>query len=121
MTTEIRMAPPYSSSRGRAQDKIDLNPMIAFAHPMRNSFVSSQTSAMARGSLPGYTCCFEKDLREGGLFERIDYLMVRGTNSIDVNVVNFAITGNLESDETVTGLKPSDHLGVFARIEAVGR
>ena len=84
-------------------------------------FEDAQTSAMARGSLPGHTCYLEKDLREGGLFERIDYLMVRGANSIDVTVVNFAITGNLESDETVTDLKPSDHVDVFARIEAVGR
>ena len=83
-------------------------------------FEDAQTSAMARGSLPGYTCCFAPDLREGGLFERIDYLMVRGTRNQTVNVVNFAITGNLEMDETVTGLRPSDHVGVFARVEVVG-
>ena len=83
-------------------------------------FEDAQTSVMARGSLPGYTCCFAPDLREGGLFERIDYLMVRGTRNQTVNVVNFAITGNLEADETVTGLKPSDHVGVFARVEVVG-
>jgi len=41
---------------------------------------------MASGSLPGYTCCFEKDLREGGLFERIDYVMVRGTLNLDARV-----------------------------------
>jgi len=34
--------------------------------------------------------------------------------------VNFAITGDLEADETVTGLRPSDHVGVFARVEMVG-
>ena len=83
-------------------------------------FEDAQTSAMARGSLPGYTCCFAPDLREGGLFERIDYLMVRGTRNQTMNVVNFAITGNLEADETVTGLKSSDHVGVFARVEVVG-
>ena len=84
-------------------------------------FEDAQTSAMARGSLPGYTCCFDPDLRAGGLFERIDYVMARGTRDLRVDVVNFAITGNLEADETVTGLKPSDHVGVFARFEVVGR
>ncbi len=83
-------------------------------------FEDAQTSAMARGSLPGYTCCFDPDLRAGGLFERIDYLMIRGTRNLDVNVVNFAVTGDLEADETVTGLKPSDHVGVYARVEVVG-
>ncbi len=82
-------------------------------------FEDAQTSPMARGSLPGYTCCFDPDLRAGGLFERIDYVMARGTRDLDVNVVNFAITGNLEADEAVTGLKPSDHVGVFARVEVV--
>ena len=82
-------------------------------------FEDAQTRAMARGSLPGYTCCFDPDLRAGGLFERIDYVMTRGTRNLDVNVVNFAVTGNLEADETVTGLKPSDHVGVFARLEVV--
>ena len=38
-----------------------------------------------------------------------------------VNIVNFSVTGNLEADETATGLKPSDHVGVFARIEFVAR
>ena len=84
-------------------------------------FEDLQTSSMARGSLPGYTCCFDPNLRAGGLFERIDYVMARGTRDLGVNVVNFAITGNLEADETVTGLKPSDHVGVFARVEFVGR
>jgi endonuclease/exonuclease/phosphatase family metal-dependent hydrolase len=83
-------------------------------------FEDAQTSAMARGFLPGYTCCFAGDLRAGTLFERIDYIMARGTASLDVTFVNFAITGDLEGDETVTGLKPSDHVGVFARIEFVG-
>ncbi len=50
-------------------------------------FEDAPTSAMARGSLPGYTCCFDPDLRVGGLFERIDYVMVRGTRNRDVNVV----------------------------------
>ena len=84
-------------------------------------FEDAQTSSMARGSLPGYTCCFDPDLRAGGLFERIDYVMARGTRDLRVNVVNFAITGDLEADETVTGLKPSDHVGVFARFEVVAR
>ena len=83
-------------------------------------FEDAQTSTMARGSLPGYTCCFDPDLRAGGLFERIDYLMTRGTRNLDVRVVNFAVTGDLEADETVTGLRPSDHVGVFARVEIVG-
>ena len=82
-------------------------------------FEDAQMSAMARGSLPGYTCCFDPDLRVGGLFERIDYVMVRGTRTKTVDVVNFAITGDLEADETVTGLKPSDHAGVFARVEVI--
>jgi endonuclease/exonuclease/phosphatase family metal-dependent hydrolase len=84
-------------------------------------FEDAQMSSMARGFLPGYTCCFVGDLRSGSLYERIDYIMARGTPALDVSVVNFAITGDLESDETVTGLKPSDHVGVFTRIEFVGR
>ena len=84
-------------------------------------FEDAQTSSLARGFLPGYTCCFHPDLRTGGLFERIDYVMARGTRDLRANVVNFAITGDLEADETVTGLRPSDHVGVFARVEFVPR
>ena len=84
-------------------------------------FEDAQTSSMARGFLPGYTCCFHPDLRTGGLFERIDYVMARGTRDLRANVVNFAITGDLEADETVTSLRPSDHVGVFARVEFVAR
>ena len=47
--------------------------------------------------------------------------MARGTRDLRANVVNFAITGDLEADETVTGLRPSDHVGVFARVEFVAR
>ena len=84
-------------------------------------FEDAQTSSMARRFLPGYTCCFHPDLLTGGLFERIDYVMARGTQDLRAKVVHFAITGDLETDETVTGLRPSDHVGVFARIEFVRR
>lgn len=61
----------------------------------------------------GYTCCFEEDLREpADLYERIDVIFSSELpDRVKANVV-----GNSESDRTVTGLWPSDHAGVVARL-----
>lgn len=66
------------------------------------------------GKPKGFTCCFEEDLSmPADLYERIDVIFSYETpNRVKANVL-----GNDEADQTDSGLWPSDHAGVAARIE----
>ncbi len=64
----------------------------------------------------GATCCHPLDLRsEGpGLDERIDFVMVRNVgNPLSVEAW---VVGDESADRTPSGMWPSDHAGVMARI-----
>lgn len=61
----------------------------------------------------GYTCCFDEDLRlPADLYERIDVIF----SSVLPSRVRAKVVGNDESDLTFSGLWPSDHAGVVARL-----
>ena len=61
----------------------------------------------------GLTCCFGEDLREPGgpFYSRIDYILVRG----GFRAVAAAVVGK-EPRDRLSGLWPSDHAGVWARL-----
>jgi endonuclease/exonuclease/phosphatase family metal-dependent hydrolase len=61
---------------------------------------------------PGYTCCFNADLRGGTLDSRID--LVLHTHGITANSAE--IIGDEVGDKTASGLYPSDHAGVVASL-----
>lgn len=71
---------------------------------------------------PGYTCCQDEDLgnQESLLTERFDLIFVRN----DLGVLPFSIIGPVRiftlgdepEDKTESGLWPSDHAGVFAKL-----
>jgi endonuclease/exonuclease/phosphatase family metal-dependent hydrolase len=76
------------------------------------------TFAQAAAGRPGFTCCQADDLRNptSAANERIDLILSRGpvrVKSVEV-VGDDPVTGR-----TPTGLWPSDHFGVFARLEVV--
>ena len=66
------------------------------------------------GKPKGFTCCFDEDLSiPADLYERIDVIF---SNEVP-NRVKANVLGNDEADQTPSGLWPSDHAGVAARIE----
>lgn len=65
------------------------------------------------GKSGGYTCCFAEDLSMAAdLYERIDVIFINGLPA----QVHANIVGNDEADQTPSGLWPSDHAGVAARM-----
>ncbi len=67
---------------------------------------------LAGGAGPGWTCCQAPDLSnaESELFERIDYVWVRGAD-----VERVSLLGDVPAGEAVLRW-PSDHAGVVARL-----
>ena len=67
------------------------------------------------GELAEFTCCQASDLRnaESRLTVRIDLVLFRG----DVTSKKVDVIGDREEDRTESGLWPSDHAGVVARIK----
>lgn len=67
------------------------------------------------GHPTGLTCCQSENLSnlESALYERVDLVFTSATpeGKVKVNVV-----GNDEADRTLSGLWPSDHAGVVARM-----
>jgi endonuclease/exonuclease/phosphatase family metal-dependent hydrolase len=61
---------------------------------------------------PGYTCCFEADLRSGSLDSRIDLIVIDKW----VKAVRSKVIGDERWEMTQSGLWPSDHAGVVARL-----
>ncbi len=71
----------------------------------------------SRGPGGGLTCCYSEDLRSGALFKRIDYVMARGPGAAEPQVVGVTVVGDSPRySRTPSGLRPSDHLGVFASL-----
>jgi len=68
------------------------------------------------GSEPGYTCCHDELLIAptplAASRERIDLILLRG----NIQVVSVDVVGDEPGDRTPSGLWPSDHAGVVARL-----
>lgn len=70
------------------------------------------------GQTPGLTCCQQPDLRNpvSTLNQRIDFIMIdQGTNQF-VGGVQMNVVGDQPADRTPSGLWPSDHAGLVARL-----
>jgi hypothetical protein len=65
------------------------------------------------GKPKGFTCCYDEDLSiPADLYERVDVIFSNAEpDSVKANVV-----GNDETDQTPSGLWPSDHAGVVAKM-----
>jgi len=61
---------------------------------------------------PGYTCCFEADLKSGTLDSRIDLVL----HTPLIKAVKAKVIGDEHWERTESGLWPSDHAGVVARL-----
>jgi endonuclease/exonuclease/phosphatase family metal-dependent hydrolase len=61
---------------------------------------------------PGYTCCFDANLRSGTLDSRIDLVVIDKW----VKALHAEVIGDEVGDKTASGLWPSDHAGVVARL-----
>ncbi len=63
---------------------------------------------------PGFTCCQAPDVRnrQSLLSARIDLVFVRG----GIEVANAHVVGTRQADRIPSGLWPSDHAGVLARL-----
>ncbi|MFA9432650.1 endonuclease/exonuclease/phosphatase family protein [Egicoccus sp. AB-alg2] len=75
--------------------------------------------SLLRPGEPGLTCCHPADLRgdEVTLRSRIDLILVRG----DVRARDVEVIGVDPALRTPSGLWPSDHAGVVARLMITGR
>lgn len=75
----------------------------------------SDTWGLRPGKPVGFTCCQAEDLlnRDSVLGTRIDVIF---TDRMPLDKVKVNVTGNDESDRTPSGLWPSDHAGVVARM-----
>ena len=80
-----------------------------YANLLAGGFEDAWTSA---GSGPGLTCCHPDSLVGTSLFDkRIDFVLTRGLEAVKADVL-----GEEEADRTASGLWPSDHAGVVARL-----
>lgn len=75
---------------------------------------------VAAGNSSGLTCCQDPDLlnAESQLQVRIDLILFREKN--DWNAVNADVVGEDQKSRTPSRLWPSDHAGVFAKLELEG-
>ena len=84
-------------------------------------YVDTWTRRVGRPGL-GYTCCQDELLtnEESELDERIDLIFVRNDTDFpawpDLGPVKARVLGARERDKTPSGLWPSDHAGVFAKL-----
>lgn len=71
---------------------------------------------------PGYTCCQNETVNNevSWLDERIDLIFVRNETDFpafpDLGPVRASVLGNRQRDKTPSGLWPSDHAGVYAKL-----
>jgi endonuclease/exonuclease/phosphatase family metal-dependent hydrolase len=66
------------------------------------------------GKPKGFTCCYDEDLSiAADLYERVDVIF----SSEEPDRVKANVVGNDEADQTPSGLWPSDHAGVVARMK----
>jgi endonuclease/exonuclease/phosphatase family metal-dependent hydrolase len=86
-------------------------PYMQFTGGVVPLFIDTWT--LRPGKPKGFTCCYEEDLSEpADLYERIDMIF---TNELPTRV-KANVVGNDPADQTGTGLWPSDHAGVAARL-----
>lgn len=67
----------------------------------------------------GYTCCqSDPGLRNPSptLVKRIDYVMVRPAEGYKLGPMDIQVFGDEPSERTSTGMWPSDHAGLFAKL-----
>lgn len=74
-------------------------------------FVDAWTSA--RPGEEGLTCCFKSDLSGGTLFERIDYVLARGSEKESPLIGEVLLVGDGPTPE---GVLASDHVGIVADV-----
>jgi hypothetical protein len=74
--------------------------------------------ARAHAAEPGFTCCFDPDLRgmSRTLDQRLDVVFV----SEGIAVLRAELLGEAPEDRTGSGLRPSDHAGVVATLRVGG-
>jgi endonuclease/exonuclease/phosphatase family metal-dependent hydrolase len=74
--------------------------------------------AWGKGAGPGYTAGQDDLLRNdpSTLSRRIDFVFFESDRRPDVNVKKAHVIGEATADRTVTGMWPSDHAGVWARL-----
>lgn len=66
------------------------------------------------GKPKGFTCCYDVDLSiPADLYERVDMIF----SNLEPGRVKANVVGNDEAELTPSGMWPSDHAGVVARIE----
>lgn len=86
-------------------------------------FIDTWTHNLLKYNPNGYTCCFTPDLRnpEITLSERIDIVYVRKKSLFGggqfIGPVISVVVGDELRDRTPSGLWPSDHAGVAARLQ----
>lgn len=74
-------------------------------------------------SSDGFTCCHDLDLlnEESGLYKRIDHIMLRNVDDLwpssGPTPVQAGVVGDDVRHKTESGLWPSDHAGVVARLQ----
>ena len=94
----------------------------AYAMISETDFVDVWQRRIFEGGDLGYTCCQDEDLRNeySNLYERIDHIFVRNLHEeLPCSIVGpvFAFTlGDEPRDKTISGMWPSDHAGVVARL-----
>ncbi|MDZ8054753.1 MAG: endonuclease/exonuclease/phosphatase family protein [Aulosira sp. ZfuVER01] len=66
---------------------------------------------------PGFTCCQSPNVRNSAssLSQRIDLIFVRG----QISGINASLVGDKQNERTPSGLWPSDHAGVIAKLNGV--
>ncbi|MEQ4720035.1 endonuclease/exonuclease/phosphatase family protein [Nonomuraea sp. B19D2] len=140
VTTHLEPTPPFTIQRAQAQELVasaaNTKLPVVFAgdfnttadDPQNPTFPTYQfllNSGFADAwskehpSEPGATCCQAPDLRNpvSTLRLRIDLVLLRG----DFDVKDIHLVGEEESDRTPSGLWPSDHAGVVAKLKLPGK
>ena len=103
----------------------DTDPAAPYNQLRASHFTDAWRKRVPRGRRfddPGYTCCQAADLRNvnSRLVERIDLIMVRNDfGFLPRSVVGpsrVEVVGDEQADRTASGLWPSDHASVVARL-----
>ena len=87
--------------------------------PAYNKFINAGFAdawSLKRPGNPGFTCCQNTTVNNptSQLSERIDLILFRGGA---IQVVDIDLVGEKPSDRTSSGLWPSDHAGVVAKLK----
>ena len=77
---------------------------------------------LRRGHDDGFTCCQAGNLLnpDPTLTERVDWILLRGKFRGDIRVEDIELIGEKRRDRTRSGLWPSDHAGLVAKLRLNG-